>query len=216
MILNFNPHDPFPLLASIESTYDQAKRHATLVDEWLGYHIPEIETLIVDPKLPWVGLAPETLLTPYTEIRFMLSKLGLIAGMRVIELGAAYARMLHVLKRHHSGVEYLGVEVVKLRVEEARRVMGLHRIPPERLECRDLLSQDSVLPRGEVYFVYDLSSAVNETEKLISKIRDQAKIHPVIVVGRGRATRSVIERHHPWLSDVNDPEHFGNFTIYRS
>jgi hypothetical protein len=212
----FDPEEPFPLLSSIEGTYEWAKNHSLQVDEWLGFKIFETEALIQDRELPWVGLAPEVLLTPYTEIRFMLSRLELGAGMKVVELGAGYARMLHVMSRHHSGVRYLGIEVVKTRSQEAQRVMARQGLSPEHVECRDLLSVGSVLPQGDVYFVYDLSSDLHDTQELISKIKVQAQVGPVTVVGRGRATRSVIERHHPWLSDVVPPEHFGNFSVYRS
>jgi len=216
MSLIFTPEDLFPLLPSIEGTYEVAKVHSAQVDQWLGYEIIETEALIQDQRLPWIGLAPETLLTPYTEIRFLLSKLGLETGMRVIELGAAYARMAQVIFCHYPGVSYCGIEMVEPRFREARRVLSLHGVPLEWLECSDVLAEDRPLPEGDVYFLYDLSSNLQDTERMVKKIKEKAKSHPVTVVGRGRATRSVIERHHPWLSAVKTPAHFGNFSVYRS
>ena len=213
---SFDLNDPFPLLSSIEGTYEAAKAHSRAVDAWLGLRIPEVEASFTETLLPWAGLSPDILLTPYTELRFMLDRLDLATGARVVELGAGYARMGHVLGRHHSGVTYLGIESVQGRAEEARRVLALHGIMNARVERRDLLSASDPVPPGDVYFLYDLTGRPADTEAMLLKLRERAASAAITVVGRGRATRDAIERAHPWLSWVREARHYGNFSVYRS
>ena len=212
----FDPSDPFPLLSSIEGTYEAAKTHSRAVDAWLGLEVAGVEAGLSGKNLPWAGLAPETLLTPYTELRYLLSRLGLEDGSTVVELGAGYARMAHVIARHHAGTGYVGVESVGARAEEARRVLALRGAGNSVVETRDLLSKDEPLPEGDVFFLYDLTGRAADTRAILLKLRECAKAGSISVVGRGRATRDAIERSHPWLSGVREPRHFGNFSVYRS
>ena len=53
-------------------------------------------------------------------------------------------------------------------------------------------------------------------EKTLNDLRGIALRRPIAVVGRGRASRDAIERHHPWLSQVVPPSHHGIYSIYRS
>jgi hypothetical protein len=84
------------------------------------------------------------------------------------------------------------------------------------IEKRDVLAFDIPLPEGDVFFIYDLSGRMSDTEVILQKLRERAKSGSLTVVGRGRATRDAIERSHPWLSGVHEPRHFGNFSFYRS
>ncbi len=74
--IDFDSQDPFPYLLP-EPSYSIAKRHSALVDAWLGLRIDEVEGRLhtVEGQQLWVGLAPERMLTPYTEIRMLLELL---------------------------------------------------------------------------------------------------------------------------------------------
>jgi hypothetical protein len=219
MRFSFDPVDPFPLLSSLEGTYEAAKLHSMQVDDFLGFRIPEAEAELLSEPAPWAGLPPSILLTPYTELRFLLDRITPPEGSSLIELGSGYSRLAHVLHRHFPHVHYLGFELIPGRAREAIRVMAAHGLGGGKarrtIECVDVLYRDP-FPGGECYFLYDLSPSWEDTGKVLRKIREIARTRPVRVIGRGRSTRTWIERKHPWLSEVHPPEHHGNFTIYRS
>ena len=211
----------FPLLDSIENTYEAAKRHSKEVDEFLGFEIQKIEAELLlqngnQKNSHWIGLAPETLQTPYTEIRFMLSKLNLRPGERVVDLGAGYGRMGLVMGAHYPENDFLGLEVVEARAREGNRILKNQACTRASLECVDIAKAGFFLPAAQVYFLYDFSSDAYQIENLILKLKNQAAIAPLKVIGRGRSVRDRIERLEPWLSQVIAPQHFGNFSIYQS
>ncbi len=215
MSWNVDPLDLFPLFVSIEGTYELAKTHSAEVDRILGFRIDEIESRLSSTSAHWAGLAPSTLLTPYTEFRFALSKLSLRPGDHVVELGSGYSRMAHVLAAHQPDVFYSGIECVLPRAHEAQRIIAAHGLKNAEVMTHDLFSKGS-LPDAHVYFLYDLSSNLKDTRAILEQLKERGRKRSMTVVGRGKASRTHIERDHPWLSAVVDPEHFGNFSLYRS
>jgi tRNA A58 N-methylase Trm61 len=213
--LKVDSEDLFPLLASIEGTYAAAKDHSRQVDALLGFEIEKTEKSIADPTAPWFGLNPDILQTPYTEIRYMLARLELRPEDKIIELGSGYSRMAHVVDAHAKGVVYEGVELVAERAQEAIRVIRSRNLRSASVRQGDLFGSAG-LPRGDVYFLYDLSSKTQASVQVVEALRQVALEHPIRVVARGLASRQWIERGAPWLSQVVVPAHYGNFSIYRS
>jgi hypothetical protein len=119
------------------------------------------------------------------------------------------------LKEHFPEVHYTGIESVELRAAEALRVLRIHGCDQAKVLSKNLFSE-STIPAADVYFLYDLSRNLEDSAQILEALKVQARAHSILVVGRGLATRTSIERHHPWLSQVVEPEHFGNFSIYRS
>jgi hypothetical protein len=212
----FDPENPFPLVQDYDGHYLEAKTHAALADQFFDFQIEEVESSI-QSRHPhaWLGLEPQSLLTPYIELRYMLSKLELNEGDVVCDLGAGYGRMGLVLARHYPKVSFVGVESVLERAIEGGRVLAQHA-PQSQMIAADILHPDFQIPIASVYFVYDFSSKRADFETLFTRLKMIAKFAPIIVIGRGRATRDQIERGEPWLSEVNPPENYGNFSIYKS
>jgi hypothetical protein len=216
----FNSLDPYPLRSL---SYSEAQRHSLLVDNWLGLRAPEIETTLAlekgGPKSRdqewWIGLSTHALLTPYTELRKMLSLLSPVPGNQVVDLGAGYGRMGFVLARHYPEVSFIGYEIVEERVAEARRCFENHGCQNSKMLHEDLSAIDFQLTTANFYFIYDYGSRVAIT-KTINDLREIARTRSITVIGRGRLSRDLIEQENPWLSQVNLPEHHGNFSIYRS
>ena len=152
-MLVFDACDPFPLVgvgagsgsepagvAGAEPTggavtYAEAQVHAAAVDKWLGFELDAIEARLAREhtnfsgardEQHWIGLPIQTLQTPYTEIRELLSLLDLKPGDHIVDLGAGYGRMGFVVAAHHPGVGFTGYEVVSDRVAEGRRVLGAY------------------------------------------------------------------------------------------
>lgn len=243
-MLVFDPQDPFPLIDAVDAgsgaSYRESQTHAGSVDDWLGFKLDTIETKLSDERphsrgvtdeQHWIGLPIQTLQTPYTEIRFLLSLLDLRPGDHVVDLGAGYGRMGFVLAAHHPGVRFTGYEVVKDRVEEGTRVLRRFLEAREHRSRQPLVSEliaariellwsdlsaSTFKPRvADFYFIYDFGSR-SAISKTLADLKSIASTKQITVIGRGRASRDAIERGEPWLSQVNEPRHFDHFSIYQS
>jgi hypothetical protein len=223
----FDPSTPFPVVDE-NFTYHQAQVHSEHVDQWLGLDTVKIEWSLDekgcrsrapntegDKQELWIGLATKSLLTPYSEIRFILNHLNPGPGTTVVDLGAAYGRMGFVIGRHYPKVKFIGYEFVGERVNEGLRCLKPFQFPLIELIHADLSVPDFTPAMAEFYFIYDFGNP-KVIEKTLHDLRRIAREKAIVVVGRGRSSRDLIERRHPWLSDVIKPTHLGNSSIYRS
>jgi hypothetical protein len=220
-MIPFDPTDPFPFVPTY--SYEDSKRHAEQADAWLGFRVDEVERAIKESTRIsvkqdeikqefWVGLDLQSLQTPYLELRTAIETLGSKPGDKIVELGSGYSRLAHVLKRHAKGAHYIGFELVEQRVNEARRVLGDYQ--NAQIVLADLADGQFKPPEANVFFIYDFGSQ-QAIRKVLADLKALAKRHSFQVVGRGRATRQIIEREEPWLSQVFAPKHFPNFSIYK-
>ncbi len=208
--------------------YQDEKSHAEHLDRILGLKAAEgIEDAVaIEPYTEsmgeasaqqWRGLALQSLLTPYTELRRILADLDArLSPGHLVEMGSGYSRFAHVLHACSPQWTYCGYEVVPERHAEAVRWRDSRGLPSTRydLQCVDLRTQP--LPPADVYFMYDFSDRVS-IEATIAQMQDRAREgHPVVVVGRGGLTRSIIEKSHPWLANVVEPLHRVRYSIYQS
>ena len=228
MVIDFDPKDPFPAVPQDQNTYAYEQQHAKEADEWLGFHIKEIEDEITERNPDaakrarlsgneerWVGLAPETLQTPYVEFRAILDLLKPKAGQTVVDLGAAYGRLGFVIARHYPGVKFVGYELLPERVLEGRRVLAAHGSADTLLLKADLSLPDFKPAQADFYFIYDFGSR-GAIDKVLVDLKEISCTRAITVVGRGRAIRDAIEREQPWLSAVVKPIHYARFSIYQS
>lgn len=226
MGIAFDPDDPFPLLPPPLRVYALEQEHAAQADAWLGLEIERIERELVesgraaDGKVEqnWVGLPSRSLLTPYTEIRETIVRLKPRDGSTLVDLGAGYGRVAFVVAAHFPALRFVGYEIVPERVAEGLR--GLSRLESPGARGVELLEQDLAAPgfrpcEADFYFLYDFGSRA-AIAKTLEDLRQIAAKRPITVVGRGRASRDEIERRHPWLSEVVEPEHLPRYSIYRT
>jgi hypothetical protein len=216
----FDPADPYPNPGP--STYADAQAHSAQVDAWLGIDTHAIEASLQKSRHPgqqlWIGLPVQAMLTPYTELREMLAHLAPSPGQAVVDLGAGYGRMGFVVARHHPGVRFVGYEFVAERVaagQAALRSQGATPASGIELRRRDLASARFAPLPADFYLIYDYGTR-EAIQKTLEDLRGIAQSRRVTVIGRGRASRDAIEREHPWLSQVNPPEHRGHYSVYRT
>lgn len=228
-MLRFDPADPFPLISGevVDLKYAEAKRHSIAVDEWLGLEIRHTEKKVLEgaqtrdshPSETWVGLSPQVLQTPYAEIRQILHHLNPHPGETIVDLGAAYGRMGFVVARHYPGVHFVGYEVVDSRIRQAKSSAEEVLAPKQReffeMKQTDLGSPNFSPAPAEYYFIYDYGTR-RDIRKTVQDLRKRAAQKPISVVGRGRASRDIIERENPWLSQIVEPEHHDHYSIYHS
>lgn len=212
----FSPSDPFPL-APEGATYAQEKSHSELVDGWLGIDIEKVESRLVDPRdgaKRWISQGPATFLTPYSELRRMLSQVAPPSNSLVVDLGAGYGRMGFVLHAHFPGVHFLGLELVEERAQEGARALAAFGCDRASLRASDISSEGFLLPEADTYFIYDFGSRP-QVGKVLGQLRERSRQGSFVLIGRGREVRDQVEREHPWLT-VQAPSHHGNFSLYRS
>ncbi len=219
-VISFDPANPFPHLAFGTYNYAMAKEHAAHVDAFLGLNMRAIEQSLrksdLDSSVPqeaWIGLDVQSFMTPYLEIRTALELLNMQPGDRLMDLGCGYARMAHIIGRHYPSQFFIGYEIIPERVQEAKRALEPFHPPNVRVEQRDLVcfAPEPV----EHYFIYDYGSN-HAISKTLLDLQANARQKPIQVIARGRASRFLIHRDCPWLSEVQEPRHFDTFSIYRS
>lgn len=208
------------------------REHAHKIDRELGFAIDEIEHRLhcqafeMDPSghvgtwgkrmheaQTWVGLEPQTLLTPYDELSRMCDLIDLPEGAHVADLGAAYGRMGFVLHKRFPEAHFTGIEIVQERVEEGNRLFAIHGCQNARLIQHDMFASDFQLPLADCYLIYDYG-ALDHLRWTVGQLQNLASIHRFQVIARGETIRSLIQYAHPWLSDVGEVKHEKNFSVY--
>ncbi|UOF00043.1 class I SAM-dependent methyltransferase [Bdellovibrio reynosensis] len=218
-MIPFNPHDPFPLLDLDQYSYQEAQEHAALVDHWLGFKLEEVEKEISkshEGQQNWSHLSVQAFQTPYVELRNILEILKASSPSHVVDLGCAYGRMAFVIAEHYPQLNFTGYELEPLRVQETNRVLHQkYKESEAQIIAADLSLPDFTPPAADVYFIFDYGSEA-AVKKTLNDLKLIALQKPIVVVGRGRLTRFLIHKEHPWLSEVNSPQHFAHFSIYSS
>lgn len=226
-MIEFNPEDPFPLIANC--SYDEQKAHAVRVDEWLGLQTEVVEHQlksktcetksevegVVRRREFWIGKSVQTFSTPYTELRAIAEELKPRAGQILFDLGAGYGRFAHVLARHFPHAVFVGYEFVLERQVEAARVIEHAKLGSARIIHGDASKIDFRTHSADFYFMYDFGSR-EDVEMCVENLKIGASTKPITVVARGGRSRDIIEKRHPWLSQVVPPIHRDHYSIYRS
>lgn len=219
-----------PLLSPELYNYHEAKLHSAQLDIDLGFKCDQIEaqlqqghrengltkTLGIQGEVQsWIGLPLQTLQTPYTEIRLMLSLIHPPVRSHIVDLGCAYGRMGLVVGEFYPQVKFTGLELIHERVLEGNRVLSLQNFPLVTLVQQDLANPHQPIPVSDYYFIYDFGglTAIQSTLERLKAIARQQKL---VVIARGKGVRHEIMTHQPWLASVNPPQHYLNFSIFYS
>jgi len=201
------------------------------IDRSLGLKVTEIEARLLNKArkiLPegnhhvwgealhggnqtWVGLHPETIQTPYQELKDICEYLDPKPEERVVDLGAGYGRLGFTLASLYPESHFLGIEFVKERVQEGSRIFESLKKPDLCLISGDLTDSSFELPQGEYYFIYDFGK-VPHIRSILQKFSSLADQKRFILVARGKGIRSLIVNEFHWLIEVQRKE---NYSIYQ-
>jgi hypothetical protein len=197
---------------------DEWEPHAQKLDAALGIDVQACEREILErepcsasERAAWRGLPPHVLLTPYCELAQAVEECGLEREAHWVDLGAAYARLGHVLGELRSQARFTGIELVLERAKEGERALRARGLTRARVVQADLESCD--IPEGDVYFLYDFG-ALSGIRRVLSALQAHARQRPLRIVARGRFTQHEIERAHPWLSKVVKPLRHPKYSVY--
>lgn len=222
-MIAFDAENLFLLLVPGEHTYQEEQQHSAIVDQFLGIEVDRVEASVEkritgshERKEAWIGLPPQSLLTPYSEIRSLLENLKPREGSTVVDLGAGYGRMGFVIAQHFSQVSFLGIEILDERVKEGIRAFERAGLPNSISLVRgDLAQAKFEFPSADYYFVYDFGTR-DSVAKTLEDLRLVSMGRAITVVARGGRSRDLIDRQCPWLSQVVEPRHFPHYSIYRT
>lgn len=187
-------------------TGEESRQAALEWDKRLGFETLKIEEELYqkDPNdneyesRAWMGLPFQTLQTPYSEILAALEKFKKNKRIpeRVIDFGAAYGRVGLIVKLLFPNAGFLGLEMVKERVEEARRVYKNLGLDPEWLQTKDILDPEFEIPRADIYFLYDFSDPA-DIKIILNKLSDIFFKEEFFLIAKGKAVNSLIQHKYP-------------------
>ena len=203
------------------------------IDQHFGYQVKQIEeklyraAKILRPEgdlnnlgqalhqghQTWIGLDPQTLQTPYSELVQICELLDPKPQDLMVDLGAGYGRLGLVLHLLYPGVFFKGFELVAERVIEGNRVFNKFNCSNAILFHQNLTSKEMKVPLAKYYFIYDYGTTA-DIRGTLKQLEELTSYHHFQIIARGKGTRSIIEHEHPWLCTLNPVKHFENFSIY--
>lgn len=204
------------LISQPWTEYDEAKKRSADIDSLLGFHTQQTEILLqshLQNSQTWTNLSPQSFQTPYPELYQIIQLFG-VEALRWIDFGCAYGRLGLILNWFRPQDSWLGYESSQERITEGNRILREWCQLPSQIIQQDL-RENFVIPQFDIAFIYDFGR-VNEIDDFLFKLQTHARASAISVVARGRATRHLIETHHPWLSQVIEPYHEKQWSLYRS
>lgn len=209
--------------------------HSKSIDQFLGFRIHRIERKLIqqyrsfhtdenkasNKKLhcedgetgeSWVGLNPQILLTPYSELYDIFELLKEQSINSIVDIGCAYGRVGIVAKAFFPEASFTGYEIVKKRISEAQRISSLYHLELSILN-QNVLDENFELPNSSVYFIYDFSHFMH-IKTILSKIEQKIGKHPFILVAKGEDIRSIIQLFFPIFLTKKDPIYKKNWCVF--
>lgn len=208
--------------------------HAKELDQRLGFHIPKIEQKLLrkyqaydklsDPTdrkqhfegtQAWIGLHPQILQTPYSEILDFLSYLVPFGPQKIIDLGAGYGRVGIVLNALIPNCQFVGYEILPQRFKEARRMFERLELTDCEMRSDNIIADDFTLPSADAYFIYDFSDP-HDLRTLLDQLSEKIHNEEFFVIAKGDGVRSLIQHKYPQFYVVNGALHKKNWSLYSS
>lgn len=210
------------------------RNHSEMIDRLLGYESNRIEQELLDQYQPynkpsvegvpsspyegtqtWIGLCPQALNTPYSEIVHSISYLKARAPKTVVDLGAGYGRVGVVLSSLLPDTKFIGYEVLSVRLREAERVFQKLGLKNCEMRCEDILDKEFRLPEAGVYFIYDFSDP-HDLRVILKKLSAKLDRDKFFLIAKGKGIRSMIQLKYPEFWACNGAIHGKEWSIYSS
>ena len=140
-----------------------------------------------DGAQTWVGLDFQVLQTTYHDLKTLFEIIRPRAGEKIIDLGAGYGRIGIFLHHFYPQSEFLGIELVSERVNEANRMLKSLKNINKKMIAENL-SELKELPFGDIYFIYDFGS-VDHIKMILELLKNTPKR---LLVVKGRIARQIM------------------------
>lgn len=220
----------------------QPRIHGHDLDGLFGYNIANIEKKLAsknpeythtlksrsvsnesNQSCTWIGLHPQILQTPYSEIYEFLHLFQLEPPKKIVDLGGGYGRIGLVMSSLFPDCQFLGYEVVSKRAKEANRIFELLGLENCSMVETDIMQNEFVLPDADLYFIYDFShpSDIKHVLQLLwirwklknESAKDNRQFY---IVARGQGVRSMITHKFPQFFRANGVIHQEHWSLYSS
>lgn len=204
------------------------------LDKRLGFRISQIESKLLkkyrafdktsdssnkkkhfEGSETWIGLHPQVLQTPYSEIIHFFSYLRNKDIKKVVDFGAAYGRIGLVLAALYPDAEFTGYEIVEKRSSEATRVFGSLGLSRLSMRNQNILDECFELPSADIYFIYDFSDP-HDLRVILKKLSEKLYKEDFYLVAKGEGVRSLIQLKYPEFWNCNGVIHEQNWSLYSS
>lgn len=192
-----------------------ARLHSNGVDKFFGFRIKKIENRLVAKYTPynewcssspkrkhfpnseaWIGLKSEILQTPYSDLLDVLLCLKEENIKTIVDIGSGYCRLGLVKQVVFPKSQFIGLEIVRARKNEASRVLNSQWIEGDQSEVRlvNVLEDDYIVPHADLFFIYDFSQK-EDILTLLQKIElnSVTKKRPFFLAIHGERVTSIIE-----------------------
>ena len=209
------------------------REHSKMIDHLLGFKILKIEQKLLKQYKPfymidedngekksfnedaeaWIGLHPQILLTPYSEIDKILSSIIRFDIKSITDFGCAYGRIGIVASVMFPKCKFIGFEIVSERAREAQRVLDTLDSSDHEIYAVNILDDEFNLPKTDVYFIYDFGH-VEHIKKILDKLVLMMNGHNFILVARGEEVRSIIQMYYPSFYVRHRPLHKRGWSIF--
>ena len=163
----------------------------------------------------WIGLHPQVLQTPYTEITHFFSYFKRRKISKVVDFGAAYGRIGLVLSALYPEAEFHGYEILEARCSEAQRVFETLGLENHQMTNTNILERDFEIPEADIYFIYDFSDP-HDLRIILKKLSDRLFGKPFFLVAKGEGVRSLIQLKYPEFWSCNGAIHEDSWSLYSS
>lgn len=205
-------------------TYEFNKIKSLEIDQLLDFKCQTIEDALLDKEQEnifsssqqfWYGLEVQSMQTPYLELADMIRILKPGKNDTWIDLGAAYGRLGIVINILMPEMKFIGYEFVQNRVTEGNRIYSKWAFNNSQLIQADISTDQFNIEEADLYFIYDFGSQ-KDIYRVLEKLRIIALKKPIKIIARGRGVKNWILMDFPWLYDINPPEHYLNWSLFRS
>ncbi len=211
-----------------------AKDHSKVIDRVLGYRTNKIEQKLLrkykayykvtdedDRKKhfqgtqTWIGLNPQVLQTPYSEISRFLSFFKKYSPKKIIDFGAGYGRIGIVMNAIFPNAEFVGHEIMPERLNEANRVFHDLNLTNCKVVQENILDDDFQIPKADIYFIYDFSDPM-DLRIILNKLSKKLYRDRFFLVARGEGVRSLIQLKYPEFWAAHGVIHQDKISIFSS
>ncbi len=186
--------------------------HAKNLDRFFGYRIPKIEVKLQQKYRPyymvddssnrkkhyqgtqtWIGLHPQVLLTPYNYLFEAFNQIKDHDITRVVDIGAGYGRVGMVMNAVFPNARFIGYEILKQRADEANRIFDRLDLINCEILLKNVLDDDFILPRADVYFMYDFSE-MNDVCQILDILVKRAEEYNFLLITKGEGLDYLLEK----------------------
>lgn len=205
------------LLAEPYASYHTDKENSVIIDQLFGFEFSDEKEQNENHKgyQTWNHLSEQAFQTPYAELVRMVEQVGLENKKKWLDCGAGYGRLGLILHLKYNFKNWHGIELVKSRADEARRIYENWGINSGLIINSDLLSCQDQIEQSDLFFVYDFGT-IEQMKELLETLKNISLKKEIQIIARGKGFRSLIYKNNFWLESIMSDVNNSHWTLFSS